>query len=130
MLSEGPLVLVVDDEPHVRRPIALLLRGAGYRVLEAGNRTEAMRCGGGPEPIALLVCDVQLPGDCGLEVAKALTTVQPGLPTLFVSGLTYEGDMGSSGVPAPSDFLLKPFDLDALLAKASELLQDSLTAAS
>jgi CheY-like chemotaxis protein len=129
MNGPGPLVLVVDDEADVRRFLAAYLRTAGYRVLEAGDRAEAVRHGRGPEPLALLVCDVSLPGDTSGRVAAAVTALQPGLPTLFVSGLPYELAVRGNLVPAGCSYLLKPFLPDALHEKAAELLHGWLAAA-
>jgi CheY-like chemotaxis protein len=124
-----PLILVVDDEPDIRRLMALILRAAGYSVLEASSRAEAVRYCAGPNPISLLVCDVRLPGDCGPEVARTLTALQPSMRTLFVSGLPYEDPEGGSRVPAGCGFLLKPFSPTALQAKAAELSRRVLAAA-
>jgi CheY-like chemotaxis protein len=124
-----PLVLVVDDEPTIRRLMALILRAAGYGVLEASSRAQAVRCCAGPAPISLLVCDIRLPGDCGPEVALALTALQPGMRTLFVSGLPYENAAGGTHVPAGCGFLLKPFSATALQVRAADLLRGPLSVA-
>jgi CheY-like chemotaxis protein len=122
MHAQGPLVLLVEDEPDIRRFLALSLRLAGCRVWEAGNRAEALRALGGPEPVSLLVCDVCLRGDRGRDVAQALAERQPGLPTLFLSGLPYPGAVADGLVPAGCHYLAKPFGPDALRGKLAELL--------
>jgi CheY-like chemotaxis protein len=125
MNGPGPVVLVVDDEPDVRRFIAHSLRLAGYRALEAGNRDEAVRWGAGQERIALLVCDVNLRRERGQDVAEAVAVLQPGIQTLFVSGLPYEDAGESTFLPTPCSYLPKPFSLATLLAKVAELLHDA-----
>jgi CheY-like chemotaxis protein len=118
------------DPPDIRRLMGLILREAGYGVLEASSRAEAVQCCAAPAPISLLVCDVRLPGDCGPDAARALTALRPGLRTLFVSGLPYEDAVGGTHVPAGCGFLLKPFSPAALQAKAAELLRGPLSVAS
>jgi two-component system, cell cycle sensor histidine kinase and response regulator CckA len=130
MNDPGPVVLVVDDEPDVRRFIGHCLRLAGYRVLEAGGRDEAVRWGAGRERIALLVCDVNLPGERGQHVAEAIAALQPGIRTLFVSGLPCEDAGESSLLPTSCSYLPKPFSLAALLEKAAELLHAAPAVAS
>ena len=92
-------VLLVEDEPAVRRLAAAVLRRAGYAVLEAGGAAEAAgahaRAAGA---VALLLTDVVMPHQSGRELADRLTRADPGLRVLFMSG--YPGDrVGRYGVP-------------------------------
>jgi CheY-like chemotaxis protein len=102
--------------------MALVLQMAGYHVLTAGDRAEAIACCTGPEPVALLVCDVLLPHDNGGEVAQAVLAVQPGMRVLFASGLLYQDAAERGLVPAGCEYLPKPFSLFALRAKVADLL--------
>ena len=128
MSADRPRVLVVDDQAEIRTFLTLCLRLAGYPVWEAGNRADALRYCRGPEPIALLVCDVKLPGDRGRDVAEALTALQPGMQTLFVSGLPHEDAVDDGLVPAGCPYLQKPFPVSGLQAAVRELLHGGLVA--
>ncbi len=80
-----PLVLVVDDEPHVRLVTTRYLEEAGYECLQAGNADEAMAWlvrGRIPD---LAVLDVRLPGLSGPELALRINARYPRIPVLFIS---------------------------------------------
>jgi CheY-like chemotaxis protein len=82
-------ILIVDDEVQERDAMREILRNAGYAVLEAADylTAEALhRLLRGA--IDLLLADVSLPGENGYELAKALTSSDPKLKVLFISGHT------------------------------------------
>ncbi|MCB0963532.1 MAG: response regulator, partial [Acidimicrobiales bacterium] len=64
-------ILVVDDEPQIRRALATNLRARGYEVDQAATGEEALRSASGHPP-DLVLLDVGLPGIDGLEVIEAL----------------------------------------------------------
>jgi DNA-binding response OmpR family regulator len=101
-------ILVVEDEDAIRRMIGVVLRQAGYAVLEAADCETAentyRRHRG---KIDLLLTDVCLPGPNGPELAASLRESEPDLPVLFMSGLPE----AEAHVP----FLPKPFGLTELL---------------
>ena len=80
-------ILVVDDEADVRTNVADVLRGCGYRVLEAGDADAALDLAiRGPETIDLVVSDVVMPGVGGPELADLIHVERPDTEVLFVSG--------------------------------------------
>lgn len=80
-------ILLVEDEPSVRRLTLTVLGRAGYRVLEASGPEEALDTfEGATRPIALLFTDVVMPGGNGLELARRLQLRDPNLRVLFTSG--------------------------------------------
>ena len=80
-------ILVIDDEPGVLRLECLSLERAGFKVIAAMTRIEAIHLFQAHKPeIDLAVIDVSLGSDNGLEIAADLKSLQPGLRTLFVSG--------------------------------------------
>jgi two-component system cell cycle sensor histidine kinase/response regulator CckA len=120
----GGTVLVAEDEPALRALVALVLRDAGYTVLEAGSGDEALRVAGAhARPFDLLVTDVVMPGLGGPELAAALRSAQPGLRTIFVSGYPERGE-GSAPVPEGEEFLPKPFSPEALVRKVRGVLDE------
>ena len=118
-------ILLVEDEAVVRKFAARLLRGAGYRVLTAGDGREALRileANEGDRPLDLLITDLVMPGLSGLELARRVRGECPGLPVLFMSGYSeYEGAPGEDLIDG--NLLPKPFTAEALLAKVGEALK-------
>ena len=115
-------VLVVDDEVVVRMLIADELAAAGYRVIEAPDGEAALRLID-RQPIDLLVTDVVMPGDSGVDLAAEMKRVRPDVPVLFISGysanlLGQDGDLADASV----HLLLKPFTSDDLLRSVEAAL--------
>ncbi len=105
----GQAVLLVDDEEVAREAAAERLRELGYHVLEAADGPSAVRLLETGAHVDMLVTDVGLPnGMNGRQVAEAVRERLPGIPLLFITG--YAG----MELPAKSEVLEKPFDLDAL----------------
>jgi two-component system cell cycle sensor histidine kinase/response regulator CckA len=115
-------ILLVEDEPPVRRLARRTLHKNGFTVLEAGNGREALAVveehGG---MVHLLVTDVMMPEMGGRELAERLITVYPGLRVLFVSGYTEDGDVRQGGRDG-WHFLAKPFTQASLARKVREVL--------
>ena len=120
--SNGPNILVVEDEGPVRRLIARILGMQNYGVLEAAHGEEALAVSEGfPGEIHLLVTDIMMPVMNGHELATRLSALRPGMGILFISG--YPGKQLPDGLNRSSvDYLPKPFKVDALLGKVRALL--------
>jgi DNA-binding response OmpR family regulator len=119
-------VLVVEDEPAVRRMLTRTLRAQGYSVLEAGNGEEALdRMRREAQPVELVVLDVVLPGLNGHELARRITRERPGLPILFVSGFTGEGVDPEDLFEHGPQLLRKPFAPETLARTVRDLLAAS-----
>ena len=80
-----PLVLVVDDEPHVRLVTTRYLEESGFECLQAGNAEEAMAWLDRGRIPDLAVLDVRLPGQSGPELALRINARYPRIPVLFIS---------------------------------------------
>jgi len=110
-----PLVVVVDDEPGLRRFMGMALQDH-CRVLLAAHAAEALalfRVEG--QDIAALVTDIRMPGMDGLALAATLRDMGVTIPILFVSGFQVIGE-------APGLLLAKPFLPDDLVAAVQTLL--------
>jgi CheY-like chemotaxis protein len=87
----GGTVLLVEDEIAVRRMLREALSGAGFRVLEAGNGSEAIELwGSSVAEVDLVVTDVVMPLMNGLKLADELRRHRPDLNVLFMSGHSEE----------------------------------------
>ena len=116
-------VLLVEDEPSVRKLTRNLLEQGGYTVLEADNGEHAVdiaRKHSGP--IHLLLTDVVMPGMTGPILVEKIASVHPEAIPLYVSG--YSGSFGTQTglVPEGAALLQKPFTRAALLKKLRSLL--------
>ncbi|ENO90695.1 PAS-domain containing protein [Thauera linaloolentis] len=109
----GP-VLLVEDEPEVRKVIRMQLTTLGYPVIEAGDGVEALALLENIENIAVLVSDTVMPGGLnGHELARRARALRPALPILLITGYASERPAGDDAV-ANIPVLRKPFDPPAL----------------
>jgi CheY-like chemotaxis protein len=111
-----PLVLLVEDEPDVRRIIRMQLNDLGYPVVEANNGTEAARMLENVPDIGLLITDMVMPGGLdGRALAEFARRQRRDLRVVFVSG--YAGDPGRrSELEDDVPLLAKPFTRDEIAA--------------
>jgi PAS domain S-box-containing protein len=119
-------ILLVEDESVVRHLVAEILETSGYTVLPAADGPSALELlRRHPGSIDLLVTDVVMPGMSGPDVAKAVTSMQPGLQVLYTSGYT-DSAIDRHGVLDPGiAFLQKPFSADDLMRKVRSLVEDA-----
>ena len=115
-------ILVVEDDPRVRRVAVSRLADAGYNVIEAGTAKEALvKLDEHPE-VALLFTDIVMPGGMtGDELAKTVRTKRPGIKILFTSGYA-EPEVAGRELSEAGSWLKKPYTARELIARLSELL--------
>jgi CheY-like chemotaxis protein len=112
-----PHILVVDDEPIVRGSVMRILSGWGFRILEAETAEEAMTvlttlAGERPQ---LVIIDIVLPGDNGVELARQIREEFPEQRILFMSAYPRDVLMAEGLRDGTEAFLTKPFTADALI---------------
>ncbi len=112
-LTSAPLVLIVDDEPSIRRLLAFNLSRASYRVEAASTGEEALELLDRLH-FDVVLLDLMLPGIDGLEVLRQIRRRNPSLPVIL---LTAHGSI-ENAVEAMKlgarDFLTKPFEMERL----------------
>jgi EAL domain-containing protein (putative c-di-GMP-specific phosphodiesterase class I)/DNA-binding response OmpR family regulator len=114
----SPLVLVVDDDPDVRALVGAALRRAGLRTAEAPDGETALRAATA-DPIAVVVCDLGMPGLSGIDVVRRLRerSETATLPFILMTG-SADGEMMYEALEAGADdFLAKPLRLQELVAR-------------
>lgn len=117
-------ILVVEDEPALRRQVAAALAAEGYAVDEAPDGTEGEFLGS-TEPYDAVVLDLGLPGRDGLSVLRAWRAAGLTVPVLILSarGVWHERVAGIDA--GADDYLVKPFRMEELLARVRALIRRS-----
>jgi two-component system, OmpR family, response regulator MprA len=117
-------VLVVDDDPDVRDSLVLALRCAGYGVTAAPGGAEAL-ASLARRPVDLIVLDVLMPTVDGLEACRRLRVRGDATPILMLTARSTVDDRVKGLAAGADDYLVKPFALAELLARAGALLRRS-----
>jgi len=117
-------VLVVDDEPEIRKLVAAMVGQLGYQAMTADSGEHALTLyRHHNQPLALLITDVVAPGMSGPMVADKMSALQPDLKVLYISGYDNTHVVQKYVVEKGHALLAKPFTVDQLRRKMSELLQ-------
>lgn len=118
-------ILLVEDEDIVRKLGKEILQSCGYKVVEASNGLDALeKCEKENLEIDLLLTDVVMPQMNGHELWEKLNAKQPQLKVLFTSGYTDDMIVRSGIKNDETNFLQKPFSIDALTRKVREILDE------
>jgi two-component system, cell cycle sensor histidine kinase and response regulator CckA len=119
------VVLLVEDQARVREATAAVLENNGYRVLKARNALEAEAQFHSEKLIQLLIADVVLPGQNGLDLARELRSRLPELHVIFISGYPENAwtQLGQSEMEAL--YLPKPFSGESLMNAVEKVLRST-----
>jgi DNA-binding NtrC family response regulator len=114
------LILVVDDEPSIRRFAMRALLDEGFDVREAGDGQQALEIvhGGG---VSVLVSDVVMPRLNGVQLMERLARSHPQLPVVLMSGYAAR-ELAGMGIAAPCALLTKPFAAERLVEEVRRCL--------
>jgi len=116
-------ILVVEDDPGVRRVAVRFLELQGYHLLEATSGEEALRLlSQSTGPIHLLVSDVVLPGIGGRELSEKVKLVRPEVRILFMTGYTDDVILRLDLLEGHVSIIQKPFTQETLSQKVRETL--------
>src|SRR5215472_8568350 len=123
MSEDKKTILVVDDEPEVRKLVgAMVGQFGGYDVITADSGEHALTLYKSHQPIELLITDVVAPGMSGPMLADKLTELQPDLKVLYISGYDNTHVVQKYVVEKGHLLLPKPFTVAELQNKMKELL--------
>ena len=121
--SKKVTVLVIDDEDMVLGVAREMIEVLGYDVLCAGNGYEAERLFlENRDKIDLVICDMIMPEMTGEQVCQRLRKVSPDLRVLFASGYSVDTRTSELLKDACNGFIQKPFNIDSLSKKITEVL--------
>jgi len=122
MSAGGISLLVVDDEPSVRRLLRTTLAGHGYRILEAASGQAALDMLARERPDAVLL-DLGLPDLDGLEVIRRLRGSGVGVPIIVLSSRNGEAEKVEALDVGADDYVTKPFGMAELVARLRAVLR-------
>jgi two-component system KDP operon response regulator KdpE len=120
-MSDRPRVLVVDDEPQILRALRIILRDAGFDVLQAGGVEEALDLAALQPPAAAIV-DLVLPDGDGIDVARSLREWSK-MPILVLSAVGEEDEKVRALEAGADDYVTKPFGPRELVARLQAALR-------
>jgi len=122
--SPSPVVLIVEDEPHIRRFLRAALESEHCQVGEAPNATRGLIEAGTRKPDLVLI-DLGLPDGDGADMIRQLRMWST-VPVLVLSARSDEADKVAALDAGADDYLTKPFGIAELLARVRALLRRAL----
>ena len=122
-------ILVVDDDEHIRESLVDLLEGEGYSVRTAADGLAALAAWSEKRP-DLMLLDVMMPKKSGYDVCREIRKTDAKLPIVMLTAKAEEVDEVLGLERGASDYVTKPFSIQALLARVAAHLRqvDAFTA--
>ncbi len=120
---QQPFILVIDDEPEVLGEVASVLARAGYAIHCCGTAEAAVQFARSTTP-DLIICDINLQGQSGLELCQKLKADDAlcDVPVMFLSGAQIPDIIRRSHAVGGAYYLRKPFDPDVLIELINKAL--------
>lgn len=110
-------ILVVDDDPEVRESVRLILKKAGYDVVDAEDGEKgiaAIRSGDNPLMVDTVICDLKMPKVNGMEAIAFFRSQFPSVPVLVLTGHPDVENIGTLMKQGVVDYLVKPVQAEKL----------------
>jgi two-component system KDP operon response regulator KdpE len=114
-VSDAPKILVVEDEPEIRRFLRVSLTGSGYRLVESATGKDGIMQAASQQP-DLIILDLGLPDLDGLEIIQQVRQWSQ-VPIIVLSARGRESDKVNALDAGADDYLTKPFGVGELLAR-------------
>jgi DNA-binding response OmpR family regulator len=117
-------ILIIDDEPNLRRSLGLILQRAGYAITTAADAAEALHLlHAGAYDLTFL--DIKLPDQNGLQLLPQIKDIYPDMPILILTAhATLDTAIGAVRLGA-RDYLLKPIDPESILSRVENILREA-----
>jgi len=125
MSAPSPKVLVIDDEPPIRKLLRMGLSAHGYEILEASNGRISLELLEQKKP-DLVILDLGLPDMQGLELLRMIRARNEGVPIVILSSRGDEASKVQALDLGADDYVTKPFGMDELLARMRAALRHQL----
>ncbi len=120
-MKEGARILVVDDEPQIRRSLQVNLESRGYPVVVADDGEQALQALSHRPPDVVII-DLLLPGIDGLALTRRIRA-RSSVPIVFLSAIGDEVKKIEALESGADDYVTKPFNMEELLARIRSLLR-------
>ena len=117
----SPTILIVDDEPQIRRVMRTTLTSQGYSVIEAKSGEEALEKLRA-ERADLILLDVNMPGMSGLDTCRAIRRTSD-VPIIMLTVRNTEKDKVQALDAGADDYVVKPFGAEELMARIRAALR-------
>jgi CheY-like chemotaxis protein len=119
-----PRVLIIDDDPNIRRLIAKMIGGPDVEVVEAGDGSEGLALAAEREP-DLILCDVMMPELDGIGFLHEWSSQEPVPPTpiVMITSVTEKTRIIDAVKYGAADYIVKPFDPLSVRTKISKFLK-------
>ena len=116
-------ILVVDEEPHIRRVLSEILGSRGYEVMMASGRNQGLD-ELGTEDVDLVILDLMMPDTNGLDILSKIRTDprRADTPVIILTAKGQDADREAALAGGANDFLTKPFSPKKLIARIQEIL--------
>ena len=115
-------ILIVDDEPMIRRLVRIRLEQSGYEVRDAADGAAAVGIVDEFKP-DVVISDILMPDFDGIEVIRSLRKSHPSIRLIAISGAPNDVFLNSAKVLGAARVLRKPFSMDELVAAVEEVLE-------
>lgn len=117
------VILIVEDDPAVRKLVAAMLSNSGYQTLAAAHAEDALGiCADSTVEIDLIISDLVMPGMDGREFGRRAVALRPEVRVLYMSGYTEHAVLRQNLFESGEFFLQKPFSHAVLASKIREIL--------
>jgi DNA-binding response OmpR family regulator len=117
-------ILIVEDDPSIRKLMQTVLRQNGYNTFCAANGDEALEFFD-KEHIDLMICDIMMPKMDGFELTETLRSANYTLPVLMVTAKESFSDKKKGFLVGTDDYMVKPIDINEMLLRVQALLRRS-----
>ena len=121
---KGRQILVVDDEPKMRRVLEIMLQKMGHRVLGAGNGVEALALFQA-HGVDLVITDLRMPEMDGIELLAALRAQASDVPVMVITAHGTIETAVTAMKHGACDYILRPFDIDVVEHAVERVLNDA-----
>lgn len=115
-------ILIVDDEPGIRKALSLLLEKEGYEVMTAGNGISAISIVNS-SPVDLVISDLKMTPITGIELLKELKKIEPTIEVIMITAFGSIESAVTAMKEGASDYITKPFNSEELLVRVRSAIE-------